>query len=59
MLLVPTVAGWLHWETDREMDICMQEVYLGVLLKSTTVWNEGNRMGQRGKLSCDIITIIQ
>lgn len=30
MLLTPTIAGWLHWETDREMDIGMQEVYLEV-----------------------------
>lgn len=46
------VLGKGPWETDT-VEICLKKVYWGLLLETTLQGSEGNKMGQKEKLTCN------
>lgn len=49
-------AGWVHRKTNSQTEICMQEIYLGMLSGSATEGGRQiSRVGQREKASADSV----
>lgn len=49
--LVPTVIGWIHHKPYFEAEICMQGLYWKLLLESTLVGKQSNKIIEREKMN--------